>query len=191
MKNVIATSLLALGLFAGTAAHADDYTIDTKGMHAFIQFRIKHLGYSWLYGRFDKFAGDFSYDDKKPEDAKVAVTVDTRSVSTNHAERDKHISSKDFLDVATFPEAKFVSTKYVPEGKGKGKLEGELTLHGVTKPLTVEVTEIGEGKDPWGGYRHGFTGSATFALADYGITYDLGPASKELELILSIEGVKK
>ena len=191
MKNVIATSLLALGLFSGTAAHADDYTIDTKGMHAFIQFRIKHLGYSWLYGRFDKFAGDFSYDDKKPEDAKVAVTVDTRSVSTNHAERDKHISSKDFLDVATFPEAKFVSTKYVPEGKGKGKLEGELTLHGVTKPLTVEVTEIGEGKDPWGGYRHGFTGSATFALADYGITYDLGPASKELELILSIEGVKK
>ena len=191
MKNVIATSLLALGLFARTAAHADDYTIDTKGMHAFIQFRIKHLGYSWLYGRFDKFAGDFSYDDKKPEDAKVAVTVDTRSVSTNHAERDKHISSKDFLDVATFPEAKFVSTKYVPEGKGKGKLEGELTLHGVTKPLTVEVTEIGEGKDPWGGYRHGFTGSATFALADYGITYDLGPASKELELILSIEGVKK
>lgn len=191
MKNVIATSLLAFGLFAGTAAHADDYTIDTKGMHAFIQFRIKHLGYSWLYGRFDKFAGDFSYDDKKPEDAKVAVTVDTSSVSTNHAERDKHISSKDFLDVATFPEAKFVSTKYVPEGKGKGKLEGELTLHGVTKPLTVEVTEIGEGKDPWGGYRHGFTGSATFALADYGITYDLGPASKELELILSIEGVKK
>ena len=60
MKNVIATSLLALGLFAGTAAHADDYTIDTKGMHAFIQFRIQHLGYSWLYGRFDKFAGDFS-----------------------------------------------------------------------------------------------------------------------------------
>lgn len=115
MKNVIATSLLALGLFTGTAAHAEDYTIDTKGMHAFIQFRIKHLGYSWLYGRFDKFAGDFSYDDKKPEATKVAVTVDTSSVSTNHAERDKHISSKDFLDVEKFPEAKFVSTKYTPE----------------------------------------------------------------------------
>ncbi len=191
MKNVIATSLLALGLFTGTAAHAEDYTIDTKGMHAFIQFRIKHLGYSWLYGRFDKFAGDFSYDDKKPEATKVAVTVDTSSVSTNHAERDKHISSKDFLDVEKFPEAKFVSTKYTPEGEGKGKLEGELTLHGVTKPLTVDVTEIGEGKDPWGGYRHGFSGSAKFALADYGISYDLGPASKEVELILAIEGVKK
>ena len=95
------------------------------------------------------------------------------------------------MDVEKFPEAKFVSTKYTPEGEGKGKLEGELTLHGVTKPLTVDVTEIGEGKDPWGGYRHGFSGSAKFALADYGISYDLGPASKEVELILAIEGVKK
>ena len=81
MKKVIATSLLALGLFSGTTAYAEDYTIDTEGMHAFIQFRIKHLGYSWLYGRFDKFKGDFSYDEKNPADAKVQVTIDTTSIS--------------------------------------------------------------------------------------------------------------
>ena len=191
MKRLLATSLVAASLFAGSAAYADDYTIDTEGMHAFVQFRIKHLGYSWLYGRFDKFAGDFSYDEKKPEDAKVSVTVDTTSINTNNAERDKHLSSKDLLDVKAFPEAKFVSTKYTPAADGKGKLEGELTLHGVTKPLTIDVTEIGAGDDPWGGYRRGFAGSATFALADYGITYDLGPASKEVEMILAVEGVKK
>ena len=186
MKKIIATSLLTLGLLAGNAAHAEDYTIDTEGMHAFIQFRIKHLGYSWLYGRFDKFSGNFSYDEKKPDDAKVEVTIDTTSVNSNHAERDKHLSSKDFLDVEKFPEAKFVSTKY-----SAGKLEGNLTLHGVTKPITIDVKEVGAGADPWGGSRRGFEGSTKFALADFGIEKDLGPASKEVEMILSIEGVKK
>ena len=186
MKKVIATSLLALGLLAGTAAHAEDYTIDTEGMHAFIQFRIKHLGYSWLYGRFDKFSGNFSYDEKKPEEAKVEVTIDTTSIDTNHAERDKHLSSAELLDVKQFPEAKFVSSKY-----SNGKLEGNLTLHGITKPITIDVKEIGAGADPWGGFRRGFEGSTKFALADFGIEKDLGPASKEVEMILAIEGVKK
>ena len=186
MKKVIATSLLTLSLFAGTAAHAEDYTIDTEGMHAFIQFRIKHLGYSWLYGRFDKFSGNFSYDEKKPEEAKVEVTIDTTSIDTNHAERDKHLSSAELLDVKQFPEAKFVSSKY-----SNGKLEGNLTLHGITKPITIDVKEIGAGADPWGGFRRGFEGSTQFALADFGIEKDLGPASKEVEMILAIEGVKK
>lgn len=186
MKKVLATSLLALGLCVGSAAHADDYTIDTEGMHAFIQFRIQHLGYSWLYGRFDKFSGNFSYDEAKPEEAKVEVTIDTTSVNSNHAERDKHLSSNDFLDVEKFPEAKFVSTKY-----SDGKLQGNLTLRGVTKPITIDVKEIGAGADPWGGFRRGFEGSTQFALADFGIEKDLGPASKEVEMILSIEGVKK
>ncbi|WGZ95225.1 MAG: YceI family protein [Candidatus Thiothrix putei] len=186
MKKIIATSLLTLGLLAGNAAHAEDYTIDTEGMHAFIQFRIKHLGYSWLYGRFDKFSGNFSYDEKTPDAAKVEVTIDTTSVNSNHAERDKHLSGEDFLDVTKFPEAKFVSTKY-----SGGKLEGNLTLHGVTKPITIDVKEIGAGPDPWGGSRRGFEGSTKFALGDFGIEKDLGPASKEVEMILSIEGVKK
>ena len=186
MKKVLATSLLALGLLTGSAAHADDYTIDTEGMHAFIQFRVQHLGYSWLYGRFDKFSGNFSYDEKTPDAAKVEVTIDTTSVNSNHAERDKHLSGEDFLDVAKFPEAKFVSTKY-----SGGKLEGNLTLHGVTKPITIDVKEIGAGADPWGGFRRGFEGSTKFTLADFGIEKDLGPASKEVEMILAIEGVKK
>lgn len=192
MKRLLVSSVLALGLLGSTAiAQADDYTIDSENMHAFINFRIQHLGYSWLYGRFNDFAGTFSYDEAKPEAAKVEVTVKTTSVDSNHAERDKHIRSKDFFEVETFPEAKFVSTAYKPNGDGTGTLTGDLTLKGVTKPLEVKVHEIGAGKDPWGGFRRGFEGTAKFALADYGISYDLGPASKEVELILSLEGVKK
>lgn len=191
MKKAIATSLLAAGLLAGNAAYADDYVIDTEGMHAFVQFRIKHLGYSWLYGRFDDFSGNFSYDEAKPEDAKVEVTIKTDSVDTNHAERDKHLRSDDFLDVEKFPEAKFVSTKYTPGTDGAGKLEGDLTLHGVTKPITIDVKETGAGDDPWGGFRRGFEGSTTLTLKDFDIKKDLGPASQELEMILSIEGVRK
>ncbi len=192
MKRLLASSILALGLLGSTAiAQADDYTIDSENMHAFINFRIQHLGYSWLYGRFNDFSGNFSYDEAKPETAKVEVSVKTTSVDTNHAERDKHIRSKDFFEVETFPEAKFVSTAYKPNGDGTGTLTGDLTLKGVTKPLEVKVHEIGAGKDPWGGFRRGFEGTAKFALADYGITYDLGPASKEVELILSLEGIKK
>ena len=90
-----------------------------------------------------------------------------------------------------FPEARFVSTSYRDLGDGKGELQGELTLHGITRALTIDVTHIGEGMDPWGGYRLGFEGRTSFALADFGIKRDLGPASKEVHLWLGIEGVRE
>ncbi len=192
MKRYI-LSLLLLG-FAGTLAlpaSAADYVIDTKDDHAFIQFRIQHLGYSWLYGRFNDFNGKFSYDEKQPEKASVQVTIDTNSIDTNHAERDKHLRSKDFFDVQKFPEAKFVSSDYKPLGNGKGKLTGDLTLHGVTHPVTIDVKQVGAGPDPWGGFRRGFIGTTTLKLKDFGIDYDLGPASTTAEVTLSIEGVRQ
>lgn len=191
MKRLLARSVLALGLLGSAALQADDYKIDSEGMHASINFRIQHLGYSWLYGRFNDFNGKFSYDEAKPEASKIEVTIKTTSVDSNHAERDKHLRSGDFLEVEKFPEAKFVSTAYKPNGDGTGTLTGDFTLKGVTKPLEIKVREIGGGKDPWGGFRRGFEGSTKFALADFGITTDLGPASKEVELTLSVEGVKQ
>lgn len=191
MKRLLASSVLALGLLGSSALQADDYKIDNEGMHASVNFRIQHLGYSWLYGRFNDFAGTFSYDEAKPEASKIEVTIKTTSVDSNHAERDKHLRSGDFLEVEKFPEAKFVSTAYKPNGDGTGTLTGDFTLKGVTKPLEIKVREIGGGKDPWGGVRRGFEGSTKFALADFGITTDLGPASKEVELTLSVEGVKQ
>jgi polyisoprenoid-binding protein YceI len=192
MKRIL-LSLLLLGLGSAVTlpASADDYVIDTKDDHAFIQFRIQHLGYSWLYGRFNEFKGKFSYDEENPGKASVQVTIDTNSIDTNHAERDKHLRSKDFFDVQKFPEAKFVSTSYKPLGNGKAKLTGDLTLHGVTRSVTLDVQQVGAGPDPWGGYRRGFIGTTTLKLKDFGIDYDLGPASTTAEVTLSIEGIRQ
>lgn len=190
--KTLTTSLLVAGLTLGSSTlMAADYVIDTKGAHAFIQFRVQHLGYSWLYGRFNDFSGKFSYDEAAPEKAAIEVNINTNSVDSNHAERDKHLRSDDFLDVTKYPEAKFVSSSYSPGKDGTGTLKGNLTLHGVTKPVEIEVESIGAGKDPWGGYRRGFEGKTRFTMADFGIMKDLGPKSKDVEMILSLEGVRQ
>ncbi len=183
---------LAAALALPALAPAADYAIDTKGAHAFIQFRIQHLGYSWLYGRFNTFDGTFSYDAKDPAASKVDVTIDTASIDSNHAERDKHLRSDDFLDVEKYPQARFVSTGFTDKGDGTATLSGDFTLHGVTKPIVIDVSKVGEGEDPWGGYRAGFSGTTTIKLADFGITKkNLGPASQEVELTLSVEGIRQ
>jgi polyisoprenoid-binding protein YceI len=188
----LTTSLLIAGLtFGSTALMAADYVIDTKGAHASIKFRVQHLGYSWLYGRFNEFDGRFSYDEAAPEKASIEVNIKTNSVDSNHAERDKHLRGDDFLDVDKYPQAKFISTSFTQGKDGKGTLKGNLTLHGITKPVEIAVQSIGEGKDPWGGYRAGFEGTTKFAMADFGILKDLGPKSKDVEMILSLEGVRQ
>lgn len=172
-------------------AAADDYVIDTEKAHAFIQFRIQHLGFSWVYGRFNTFEGNFEYDDARPRDTEVEVTIDVASIDTNHAERDKHLRSPDFFDVEVYPEATFESTGYKPLGKDKGQLTGKLTIRDISKAVTIDVTHVGAGDDPWGGYRRGFHGTTTITMADFGIPYNLGPSAREVELMLSIEGIRK
>ena len=190
-KTFMTTTLLLAMAVLAAPLQAADYDIDTKGAHAFVQFKIKHLGYSWLLGRFNKFNGQFSYDEKNPQASKVEVNIDTRSIDSNHAERDKHLRSKDFLDTGKYPTARFISTSFKEQGKGKALLKGKLTLHGVTKPITIKLEHIGHGADPWGGYRRGFAGSTTLTLKDFGINYDLGPASRTVEMFLSIEGIRR
>jgi polyisoprenoid-binding protein YceI len=195
LKKTLAALALGTALLSAGQAMAADYTIDKEGQHAFVNFKISHLGYSYIYGSFKDWSGTFSFDAAKPEDSKIDITLKTASVYTNHAERDKHISSKDFLDVATYPEATFKSTSVKSTGKNAdGKMTadvtGDLTLHGVTKPVVVKTTFLGEGKDPWGGYRAGFEGTTTIKRSDFGTMKDLGPASESLELIISFEGVK-
>lgn len=190
MKKFIVMGLLIIGVGL-SPVHAENYVLDVKGAHAFIQFKIKHLGYSWLLGRFNKFDGSFSYDENNPSAAKIVVNIDPASIDSNHAERDKHLRGSDFLDVSKYPEARFVSTSFEEKGNGKATLKGDLTLRGVTKPIVIEVEHIGHGKDPWGGYRRGFAGVTTLTLSDFGINYDLGPASRQVEMFLSIEGIRQ
>lgn len=191
LKKTLATLALGSALLSAGQAMAADYVIDKKGQHAFVNFKISHLGYSWLYGTFKDFDGSFSFDDAKPEASKVAVNLKTASVDSNHAERDKHLRSADFLNVDKHPTASFESTKVVSTGQGTADITGNLTLNGVTKPVVIAARFIGEGKDPWGGYRAGFEGTTTLALKDFGIDkMDLGPASQTVDLIISVEGVR-
>lgn len=190
MSAGIITVLLSAVSVTVTAA---DYVFDTKGMHAFVQFRVKHLGYSWLYGRFNNFDGKFTFDPEKPEASTLSAEVDMTSLDSNHAERDKHVRSGDFLDVGKHKTAKFVSSKYEVTGKDTGKMTGTLTFMGVSKPMTIDVVHVGGGPDPWGGYRQGFEGRAEITPADFGLDLakKLGPASATVELFLTVEGIRQ
>ncbi|HLV19170.1 MAG TPA: YceI family protein [Pseudomonas sp.] len=190
LKKTFTALTLGAALFAGQAMAAD-YVIDKQGQHAFVNFKISHLGFSWIYGTFKDFEGTFSFDAANPEASKVNVTLKTASVDTNHAERDKHLRSGDFLNVDKHPTATFTSTSVKSTGEGTADITGNLTLNGVTKPVVIAAKFLGEGKDPWGGYRAGFEGTTTIKMKDFGIKMDLGPQSENVELILTVEGVRQ
>ena len=191
LKKTLAAVAIGSALLSANVMAAD-YAVDKEGQHAFVDFKISHLGYSYITGTFKDIDGKFSFDAAKPEASKIEFNVNTASVFTNHAERDKHIASKDFLDGS---KAKFVSTSVKSTGKnaaGKDTADvtGDLTILGVTKPVVVKATFLGEGKDPWGGYRAGFEGTTSIKRSDFGKQKDLGPASDAVELYVSFEGVK-
>lgn len=191
MKSLIAGAVLVGATFTSSALYAADYVIDDKGAHASINFKVSHLGFSWLQGRFNTFDGQFSFDEANPAASQVSVNISTKSVDSNHAERDKHLRSDDFLDVSKYPTAKFESTAFNMNDDGSAVMTGNFTLHGVTKPIEIAVTKLGEGDDPWGGYRTGFTGTTEFKMKDFGITKNLGPASETVYLELHVEGVRQ
>ena len=190
-KLLLNTAVSAALVLSASAVNAAEYVIDTKGAHAFVNFKIKHLGYSWLHGRFNTFDGEFNYDAEKPNASQIMVNIDTTSLDSNHAERDKHLRGKDFLNVDKYPTATFKSTNITFKNDDSGKVTGDFTLHGVTKSITFEIDKIGEGQDPWGGYRVGFEGETSLKLSDYGINYNLGPASTHVDIGLFIEGIRK
>lgn len=189
MKKTLLAVGLAASMIASFGASAADYVIDSKGAHASISFKVSHLGYSFIKGRFNKFDGEFSFDPKNINASSVEVNVDTTSLDSNHAERDKHIRSADFIDAAKFSTATFKSTKFVDKGDGKMDVIGDLTLHGHTKSITIDAQFIGAGQDPWGGERAGFEGSTRLELKDFDIAV-MGPASY-VDMELHIEGVQK
>jgi polyisoprenoid-binding protein YceI len=189
-KSVLTSSLLAASLLASSVflpAVAADYKIDHEGAHASINFKASHLGFSILTGRFNTFSGNFSYDESDISAAKISVTVDASSFDSNHALRDKHVRSDDFLDVAKFAQATFISNKIEDKGNGKLLITGEFTLHGITKPMVIDAVKVGEGDDPWGGNRLGFSGTTSIGMGDFGFKNDYG----QVDLELHIEGIRQ
>ncbi len=186
MKHLSASIISIMFLSLIAPANAAQYTLDPT--HSFIEFKVKHLNSSWLLGRFNKMEGEFTFDNTQNESYQtISVSVDTTSIDSNHAERDKHLRA--IIDVTGFNKASFKSTKYTGDANS-GIMSGKLTLHGITKDVEITVKKVGEGKDPWGGYRAGFEGSLTIDRKDFGISRDLGDQSWNTELMLYIEGTK-
>jgi len=181
--KILATSTL---LTLGTAAHASTYQIDKAGQHAFITFKASHLGYSYFIGHFEDFDGEFQYDENAPQASKVNVVIQAKSLDSNHAERDKHLTGEEYFDAEQHPLITFSSTGY--EGAANaGQLNGELTIKGITRAVTLNVSKIGQGDDPWGGYRAGFEGNVTLSAGDYDLPGWIG----DVEVNLIVEGVRQ
>lgn len=193
MKKLLLASAISMTLIGSVHASEESgtYDFDNEKSHQFITFKISHLGYSWLYGRFNDFDGEFTYDAENPENSSVNVTIDTPSVDSNHAERDKHLRSEDFLHVSEYPEASFQSTRVEVDEEGEADIIGDLTLRGVTREVTLDVEMLGHGKDPWGGYRVGFEAETELRLEDFGIPMSLGKASETVKIIISLEGIRQ
>ncbi len=191
LRSLVLNIVLVFSAFP--VVQAADYKIDTKGMHAFVQFKIQHLGFSWLLGRFDRFDGTFSYDPKKIGESSIQVSVATASIDSNHAERDKHLRGEKFLQTKKYPKATFNSTSFKNLGNGTMEVKGKLTLKGNTRVITILAESVGMGADPWGGYRAGFAGTTRLRLADFGIDYRwlLSEASQFVDMELYLEGVRQ
>ena len=182
---------LTAALLTTGSAMAREYQFDIKGAHAFIQFQIKHLGFSWLSGRFNKFDGTFTWDENKPNESSVNVEIDMASIDSMHAERDKHLRGEDYLNVDKYPRATFTSTSFTDKGDGKGELKGDLNLRGVTKEITIDVEHIGSGESPWGSAVHaGFRGTVALKLEDFGMR-SMGPGAEHVYMTLDVEGISK
>ncbi len=184
---VAAVTSTIIGL-SPTITFAADYNIDSVGKHGYILFNVSHMGFSTLSGRFNDFGGSFTWDKDDPSGSSVQVTIQTASLDTNHEERDNHLRSADFFNVEKHATAEFVSTAYQGDASG-GTLAGDLTLNGITHPIDISITAVGEGKDPWGGYRAGFSGEVELQAVDFEFAGPMFP--KTITMSLSLEGIQQ
>jgi polyisoprenoid-binding protein YceI len=190
---VLGLAMLVAAFSSGSAVRADEFAIDNS--HTSIIFGVSHLGYSITYGRFNKISGAFTLDAKGPEASTFQVAIDVASIDTNDAKRDEHLKGPDFFNSGEFPVISFKSTKVAPRKTETGivlDVTGDLTLHGVTKPVTLELQKLGEGPGPGGNdFRTGFSGTAKLKRSDFGMTNMLGGVGDEVAVTISIEGIRK
>ncbi|MBV1876363.1 MAG: YceI family protein [Pseudomonadales bacterium] len=187
LKQAAKSLFLVILTIITTNIQAAQYKLDPT--HSFINFKISHLGYSWLIGRFNQLDGEFTYDPKALQTTQIKISIDTNSLDSNHTERNSHIKGEKYLDVATYPQAIFHSTGFAGDASG-GILSGELELHGVKQQISFPIKKIGAGPDPWGGHRAGFEGSVTIKRTDFGMKSNLGPLANKVYLELFIEGIR-
>jgi polyisoprenoid-binding protein YceI len=188
MRNALLTLVVLLS--ASSVFAADEYAIDP--VHSMVQFRVKHLGVSYTLGRFNNPTGKMHIDEANPKKSSIEVSVKVADVDTNDAKRDAHIKGPDFFNGKMFPKITFKSTSVKKTGDTEFEVTGDMTLHGVTKTITVKAEKVGAGKDPWGGYRTGYYLKLTLKRSDYKMNFMQGPSGigDEIRLEISIEGIR-
>jgi polyisoprenoid-binding protein YceI len=191
MRKLLTAALAvapALALAAPTAWNVDP-------AHSQVGFSVKHLVISNVRGEFSRYEGKVTLDEDDVARSTVEATIDAGSVSTRVADRDAHLRSPDFFDVAAYPSITFKSTKVARAGKDQLKVTGDLTLHGVTRPVVLDVAVAPEVKGMFGETRRGFTATTRISRKDYGLTWnklvEAGPAvGDEVGISLELEVVK-
>lgn len=141
-------------------------------VHSSVNFSVRHMVISKVRGRFTQWSGSLEFDENQPQAAKLEVRIQTASVDTHEAQRDAHLKSADFFHAEKHPEMVYRSTGVAVQDKHHFLLHGDLTLHGVTRPVDLEVEYAGQGKDPWGGRRAGFTATGSINRKNFGLTYN-------------------
>jgi polyisoprenoid-binding protein YceI len=191
MKRLVASLLSCL---VATSAWATDYKIDPA--HSSVSFKVRHMGISYVPGRFMSVDGTFSYDPTNVKNSKAAATIAVSSLNTADVKRDDHLKSPEFLDAAKFKDIAFKTTSIEPVSADAFKAKGDLSIHGVTKPVVLDVTYGGSGKDPWGNERAAFTATTKINRKDFGLTWskvlETGQllVGEDVQIVLEIEGIK-
>lgn len=184
----IILGIQTLGALPAMAA-ADKYDIDA--VHTFVLFKVNHLGFSNSYGRFREVSGQILIDEDKAENSSVNVTIKAASLNTDDAKRDEHLRGADFFNVKQFPEVKFTSKSVKKAAGNLYKIEGELELMGIKKNVSFDFKRQRTGKDPWGSTRTGGDFSFKIKRSDFKMEYMKEGIGDEIEIIASVEGIKK
>src|SRR5712692_6599362 len=154
---------------AVTAPSRTTWTIDPA--HSPVEFAVRHLMITTVRGRFTDVKGTLVADDADPTRAEVEVTINVNSIDTREPQRDAHLRSADFFDAETYPALTFKSTRVTDVRGDQFKLVGDLTIHGVTREVTLDVRSEGRAKDPWGGERAGYSATTKVNRRDFGLTW--------------------
>lgn len=196
MKRIAAAFSAILVLTFPGLVQASSWTIDPQ--HSYVGFSVRHVMIADVRGSFEKFSGTVEIDDEDITRSKVEVSIDVNSVDTNVDKRDEHLRSPDFFDVAKFPTMTFVSKKIIQSDKDELKITGDLTLHGITREVVLEVDgPTKEIKDPWGHMRRGASASTKINRKDFGMTWNKSletggvTIGDEIKIELEVEMVKK
>ena len=192
MQARLATRLffaLALAAACAAPAPAEEFTVDTG--HSTVLFRILHMGVSNAWGRFDNIAGTVNLDEADPAKSALDITISTESVDTGVAKRDDHLRGPDFFNARQFPKITFKSQSLRATGADTYEVTGTLTLHGVSRPLTVTLKKIGAGKSPLGDQRLGVETGFTIKRSDFGMKNMLDAVGDNVLLIVSLETAHK